>query len=295
MNTRQLNESEVLCGVDTVELLSETESRADLAGIPYVRSTAHERLSDGKYKYVVNTDTALDERNIYEFSLYSETLDKMICEMELTHPTKNRIDFRFDRFDSGSYNRLLKLNMTLIMLVGMKYKVKNRYLSEDMLTGQDLTARIQNRYFEMEYYHKALQQPKGNVDSRLELRSKNIEEGADEAEELSVWFGKRLKKAVSRQQYTELQELLNAHLWERYQEEIEKYPNMKTNEFLFKHRMRILTKAQLTDFYTKLGYKSPSECARRYINRKKLETVSYSLIEAYIDQLKEAAERFMNS
>lgn len=295
MNTNELSEQEVYCGIDTVELLSDTESTADLSGLAYVHSTAHERLADGKYKYVVNPDTALDEQGIYHYGLYSETLDNMICEMQLTRHTKSRIDFRFDRFDRGTYDKLLKLNTALIMLVGMKYKVRNRYLSEDMLTGQDLTARIQNRYFEMEFYHKALQEPNGKVDSRLELRSKNLEDGADEAEQLDEWFGTRFKKSVSREQYAELQETLNYHLWERYQEERRRYPNMKTNEFLHKHRMRILTKKQLTAFYEKLGYKNPSESARKYIRTKHLETVNYCLIETYIEQLRQSAQMFMST
>lgn len=295
MNTSELKESEVLCGVDTLEIVSDTQSTAELAGLPFVRNTVTETLADGKYRYRLNPDIALDEIGIYEYGLYSATLGKMICEMQLTHPNKSRIDFRFDRFECGSYTKLLKLNTVLLMLVGMKYKVKNRYLSEDMLTGKDLTARIQNKYFEMEFYHKRIQEPNGEVDSRLELRSKCVEDGESEAALLDDWFDTRFKKSVSRERYSDLQDTLNYYLWERYQEEREQYPNLKTNEFLHKHRMRILTKKQLTAFYEKLGYKNPSESAKQYIKRKNLETVNYCLIETYIDQLKEAAIKFLNS
>ena len=295
MNTGELKESEVLCGIDTLEIISDTQSTADLAGLPFVRNTVTETLADGKFRYRLNPDTALDEYGIYEYGLYSATLDKMICEMQLTHPNKSRIDFRFDRFECGSYGKLLKLNIALLMLVGMKYKVKNRYLSEDLLTGKDLTARIQNKYFEMEFYHKREQEPNGKVDSRLELRSKNLEDGENEAALLDDWFDTRFKKSVSREQYAELQETLNYHLWERYQEERRRYPNMKTNEFLHKHRMRILTKKQLTAFYEKLGYKNPSASAREYIRTKHLETVNYCLIETYIEQLRQSAQMFMST
>ena len=295
MTASELNDISVYCGVDTVEVQSDTESTADLSNITYVHSNAHERLADGKYRYVVNPDKALGERGIYHMNLYSSTLDGMICEMELTHPTKTRIDFRFDRFESGTYNKLLKLNTALIMLVGMKYKVKNRYISQDMLTGRDLTARIQNKRFEIEFYHKALQQPNGIVTSRLELRCKGIEDGADERQELNNWFDKRFKKSVSREQYADLQDVLNYYLWERYQEEKEDNPNLKTNEFLHKHRMRVLTKRQLMAFYEKLGYKNPSASAREYIRTKHLETINYSLIESYIRQLRTSAEEFLNT
>lgn len=295
MNTSELTDSKVLCGVDTIEIQSDTESGADLSSLAYVHNNAQERIADSRYRYVVNPDTAHGERGIYCMSLYSETLDKMICEMQLTRPTKTRLDFRFDRFGSGTYDKLLKLNTALIMLVGLRYKCKNRYLSIDMLTGENLTARIQNRYFEMEFYHKALQQPNGTVDSRLELRSKGIEDGADERAELDYWFDKRFRKSVSREQYADLQEILNFYLWERYEAEKAENPNLKTNEFLHKHRMRILTKSQLTDFYHRLAYANPSASAREYIRTKHLETVNYALIETYIRQLRTAADLFLNS
>lgn len=295
MNTSELKESEVKCGVDTLEIISDTQSTADLAGLPFVRNTVTEYVADGKYRYRLNPDTALDEYGIYEFGLYSATLDKMICEMQLTHPTKSRIDFRFDRFECGSYGKLLKLNIALLMLVGIKYKVKNRYLSEDLLTGKDLTARIQNKYFEMEFYNKREQEPTGEVDSRLELRSKCVEDGESEATLLDDWFDTRFKRSVSRERYSDLQDTLNYYLWERYQEEREQYPNLKTNEFLYKHRIRLLTKKQLTAFYEKLGYKNPSASAREYIRTKHLETVNYCLIETYIDQLKQSAQTFMST
>ena len=295
MTTSELNDIEVLCGVDTVELQADAMSKADLSRLAYVHDNATERLADGKFRYVVNPDTANNESGIYCMSLYSETLDNMICEMELTRPTKTRLDFRFDRFGSGTYDKLLKLNTALIMLVGLRYKCKNRYLSIDMLTGENLTARIQNRYFEMEFYHKALQQPNGTVDSRLELRCKGIENGADEAEELNHWFNKRFKKSVSREQYSNLQDTLNYYLWEQYETEKAKYPGLKTNEFLYRHQLRILTKRQLMALYEKLGYKNPDESARQYIRTRHLETVNYCLIEEYIRQLRTAAEKFLST
>ena len=103
------------------------------------------------------------------------------------------------------------------------------------------------------------------------------------------------KKTVSREQYSDLQELLNYHLIKRYHEELAENPNLKTNEFLHKHRTRILTKRQLMAFYKELGYKNPSASAREYIRTKHLETVSYHQIEEYIKQLRQSAERFINS
>jgi len=295
MNTRELLESEVYCGIDTLELISDTESKADLSAVVYVHSTVHERLSDGKVKYIVNPDKANGNRAIYHAGLYFDTVDKMICEMSLTNAYKSRMDFRFDRFDRGTYTKLLKLNTVLIMLVGMGYKCKNRYISQDMLTGEDLTARIQNKYFEIEYYHKALQEPNGIVDSRLELRSKCLSEDTSEREELEYWFDNYFKKTVDKAKYTELQEILNYYLLERYHREKAEYPNLKTNEFLYKHRMRVLTKPQLTAFYKMLGYKNPSASAREYIRTKHLETVNFNQLESYIDQLRNAAERFLNT
>lgn len=61
MTTSELNDIEVLCGVDTVELQADTMSKADLSRLAYVHDNATERLADGKFRYIVNADTAAAE------------------------------------------------------------------------------------------------------------------------------------------------------------------------------------------------------------------------------------------
>ena len=294
MTVKELQNNMPVCGIDTLELISDCESKADLSKLPFVHSASRFRLADGKVKYVINPDKANGCRTITAYSEYQEVFDKMVDKMELTNPTISRIDFRFDNYNRD-YDDYLKLNTSILLMLSQKYKVKNRYSSADLLTGQHLTARIQNKYFESEYYNKRIESPTEGIENRVECRSKCLPDGADEMHELDLWFD-RICKAVSKEQYQELQSTVNYYLSMQYQAEQLKNPHLKPAEFLYRHNERIFTKAQLKAFYDKIGgYANPDEAARRFINRRNIETVSYSLIENYIKQLRQSADTFLNS
>lgn len=294
MTVKELKENIPVCGIDTLEIISDTEAKADLSKLTFVHSGSKIRLADGKIKYVINPDKANGCRTITAYSEYQEIFDKMVDKMELTNPTISRVDFRFDNYNCD-YDDYLKLNTSVLLMLSQEYKVKNRYSSADLLTGQHLTARVQTKYFEAEYYNKKQQSPSEGIENRVELRSKNLADGANEMHELDLWFD-RICKAVSKEQYQELQSTVNYYLSLQYQAEQLKNPNLKPAEFLYRHSERIFTKPQLKAFYDKIGgYANPDEAARRFINRRNIETVSYSLIENYIKQLRQSADTFLNS
>ena len=294
MTVKELKEDMPVCGIDTLELISDCESKADLSKLAFVHSGSKIGLADGKIKYVINPDKANDCRTITAYSEYQEVFDKMVDKMELTNPTISRVDFRFDNYNRD-YDDYLKLNTSVLLMLSQEYKVKNRYSSADLLTGQHLTARIQNKYFEAEHYNKKQQSPNEGIESRLELRSKNLADAADERHELDLWFD-RLDKAISRSQYNDLQDTINAYLLMQYEAERRSNPKIKTIDFVNRNSGRIFTKSQLTNLLDRIGgYTNIDQAARRIINRYNLETVSYSLIENYIEQLRQSADRFLIS
>lgn len=289
------NETQInipVCGIDTIEIISDKESKADLSTLLFVHSASRVRLADNKMKYVVNPDKANGNRTITSYSEYQKVFEMMIEKMELTNPSISRIDYRFDRY-SGNYKDSLKLNTALLLLLSQEYKVRNKYSSKDLLTAEDLTIRIQNKYFESEYYNKRIESPNESIESRLELRTKCLADGADEVNELDLWFA-RIDKAVTRTKYRELLETINYHLILEYKSEKESNPSIKPNEFLYEHRSRIFSRNQLKEFYSKLGYGNPNEAAKKFISRRNVETVSYKEIQDYINVLIIASETFKN-
>lgn len=130
----------------------------------------------------------------------------------MTAPVKTRIDYRLDSFQDN-YDELAKLNKLLILLIARYYRIDNCYQSYNPLTLEGLCIRIQNRDIEIENYNKGIQEPSGIVRNRLEFRSKRptINSAYDwntEYKELTKWH-KRLKKAVTHDNYTALQTDLN--------------------------------------------------------------------------------------
>ena len=292
MSAKELLSIGIVAGIDTLEVISD-ESKADLSVLPFVRTKSKLRLSDNRYQYVLNPDKCNGNRTILTVSEYYQVYDTMIEKMQLNRPNLSRVDFRFDRYE-GEYTDHLKLNTALLLLLAQEYKCRNRYESTDLLTGEELTIRLQNKYFEAEYYNKNQQSPNEGISSRLELRSKCLADGSDEVEELEFWFI-RIEKAVTGSKYKDLLKTINQYLLLRYENEKRTDPTIKPNEFLFEHRARIFSRSQLAELYAKFGYSNPDEAAKKFITRRNVETVSYSAIEKYIRHLRIAADTFINS
>lgn len=291
MNTELITDYEIYCGIDTLEITTPTVADDEIAKLPFV-SSVWNKLAEGA-KYKVNPDKANDNRCIYHYGLYSLTAEKMFAEMNIEQPRVTRIDFRFDRFDIP-YVKLAKLNSALILMVARQYKCKNIYSAHDPLTLDELAVRMQTQYIEMEYYNKRKQEPKGQVESRLELRSKKLNGNDNEQEVLSKWFD-RFDKAVTKDNYRLLQEYLNYSLIQKYEKEKAVNPYLQTNEFLFKYQDSIYTIKQLESFYNVLGYRKPKVSATAYKKRRNLETVNFKDLKEYISVLNESAERFFVS
>ena len=289
-----LANTEMYSGIDTLQIASDSESKGEPELKPYVNSYPSKCLTNGKWHYKLNPDKANNNIGIYQSSDYFEVFNRMIVELKLTNPELTRVDFRFDFFDNNTYNKLWKLNSVLIALITQKYQVKNRYASTDLITCERLTLRAQTQYFQVEYYHKRLQEPKGIVDTRLELRSCRMTENTDEEQEFYKWRD-RLHKIINKDDYELLQAKKNEYLFDLWNDEKEIYCNMSVNEFLSKYIDNIYTLHQLADFYKLLGYKAPKKAASNYKKTKGFETIDIKLLTDYVNKIICSGEQFFDS
>lgn len=292
MNKDVLNRTNVYMGIDTLQVRSDTQSLLMPKQAPYINKTICLSADTGTYSYRLNPDKANDNLQIYNYKDYKEVCSLMVTELGLTNLIKTRIDFRVDSFDNN-YNQLEKLNKLIILLLSQSYKMDNRYQSDDPLTFDRLCIRSQNHRLEVENYNKAIQEPAGNVQNRIEFRSKNLssKKVEKEREEFLKWC-KRLDKAITQNNYLKLQELANYYLVKKYKEE--QHENVTVNEFLYKYSGNVWTSKQLVDFFEQIGSKNPVNQAKAYKKRKRIEYFSYRDLLTYIDKIKQAGEQFFN-
>lgn len=293
MRKEKLQETNIYMGVDTIQVRSDTETTLNTTEAPYLSKLLTKDVESSTYYYKLNPDKAVNTQ-IYDFSTYEGAVAYMIDTLEFTNPVKTRIDFRIDSFDNN-FNDLLKLNKLLIMLIAEQYKICNRYETRDFMTLQELTVRIQNNRLEVENYNKAIEEPDGNVMSRLEFRSKKLyddtSEQVKELEEFNNWC-KRLDKSVTTGNFERLQQKLTNVLAEEYKKAAAK--GVTVSQFLYKYESSIFTSRQMTEFYRLLGYKDPAQQAKKYKLRHKIEYFSMKNLTDYVKKIKTCGENFFN-
>lgn len=297
MNKNNYN-LDLYAGIDTLEVTTSTYLPKD--SFAFITHDSSRRVTEDenaipKYKYRYNPDnTLLDTSTL---AGYQNALDYMLSATAVVNPVKTRIDFRFDDYKTD-YGNTWKLNKLLLLLVAEAYKIKNRYQCIDMYTGDPLTLCIKNKYLEVEAYNKALQEPDGNIKSRLELRSKALYdtdcEGEKEVRELNKWFA-RLANATTTSIFDRLVVGLNDHLMLRYSEHKQNNEVSKASEFVFRYSDFIFTTKQLVDLFRRMGFKRPDKKAAEYRRSHKIEFFSMGDVRKYVLTIRDSAARFMEN
>lgn len=297
MNRDNLNNANIYAGIDTIEMCSENEPLLTAGQIPYITKILRKDTETGKTYCKLNPDKANDNLQIYNYGTYQKVCENMIYQLGLLNPIKTRIDFRFDSFDDDTYIKLLKLNKVIVLLLSQEYNMGNRYMSYDPLTLNDLTIRVQNDRLEAENYNKAVQEPDGDVKSRLELRSKKLYNNDDEDNkeiiELNKWLD-RLDKAVTKENYLKLQDLINISLLDKYNDEKDT-KGFKLSAFLYKYNDSIFASRQMIDFFKAIGSTNPQQQAKNYKTRNKIEYFAFNDLQFYVDKIKQAGTAFLQS
>lgn len=293
MNKTKLVNIDLYSGIDTIEVRCDSEMEPTGAA-DFVPTSSRVNNKMSTYFYKLNPDKGFGAA-VYNSHDYYDTRDYMFDYLNMSNPVVTRIDYRFDCFDDN-FNDLLKLNKLLIMLIAEQYKVNNHYESRDFMTLQELTVRIQNDRIEVENYNKAIEEPGGDVRNRLEFRSKKLydstAENNKEEREFRKWCN-RLDKSVTADNFNCLQKKLTDILVSEYEKVSTE--GVSTSQFLYKFESSIFTSIQLREFYSQLGYKDPTQCAKRYKQRRHIEYFSLKNIRDYVDKIKESGAVFFGS
>lgn len=293
MNLKKLQDTELYCGIDTIQIESVSEPK-DLQPLPiFITASPLFNKRQNTYYYRLNPDKA-NGKSIYNGTDYFDTLEHMLTKANFDSPVKTRIDFRFDSLDEN-YNELLKLNKLLLSLIAIEFDIKNKYESRDFLELRHLCIRIQNNEIEVENYDKSIQEPTGNVKNRIEFRtkqiSKNIPEKSKERKEFKEWC-KRLDKAVSAKNFDELTKRLNTALIEVYNEEKTR-KGFSLAKFLYKYEDCIFSHNQLKELFAEIGtFKDAAKQATEHKKRNYVEYFSLADIKRYVKKIKSSGNRF---
>jgi hypothetical protein len=284
MQKGKLKNVNLAASIDTLSIISPQAAQIDTE-VEYlndIKTIKGGRFQEERYQYIINPNNTVSG----ELSTYGEYLaaiHEILAEMGITMYYKNRVDFRIDSKEDN-FNELLKLNKCIILLLSMKYDVKNRYQSYDPLSLENLTIRIQNKYFEAENYNKAYEEPGGVVKNRLELRSKSMRKDYCIPELIEKW-SKRLDDLPK--YYDILQDKCNTELAARWQKE--KGNRAKgVFEFVRKYQDNIFCRRQLINFFRMTGEKDPVKSADNFKQNNRIEYFSLKDIEHYIKMVSQA-------
>lgn len=291
-----------IAGIDTIEITSPTFTERDtgreLNYFTHDSARIVQRDPDKapKYKYRVNPDKTYYDTTTY--SAYRSAILYILEDSGLQDTVKTRIDFRFDTYDTDYFD-LFKLNKLISLLIAEKHDISNRYQSIDLKSGELKTARIQNKYFEIECYNKALEEPESGIKCRLELRSKALydkdSEDTKEIKELNKWLKELNEIATDKALFASLTAGTNAYLKDRYKELTSK-GKLKARDyskFIIKYEDFIFSRAQLIDLYTKLGHKSAKTAASKICKEYNIELFRLKDLQGYVNQIEQAAAQFM--
>lgn len=185
----------------------------------------------------------------------------------------------------------------MLLLIAEKNNIKNRYQSIDLKSGDLKTARVQNRYIEIECYNKALEEPESGIKCRLEFRSKrlydNNNEDNKEVIELIRWLNLLDDIAKDYALFVGMTKGANAYLKLRY-DELESQGKIRTcSQFVTMYEDFVFTMPQLVDLYSKIGHKSAKSAASKARKEYNIELYCLEDLQKYIDQIRLSAARFL--
>lgn len=220
---------------------------------------------------------------------FNSAMDSLKGEIGLESFKLTRVDFSIDNFEPQSYNKYLKINKWVVLILAMKHDAKSLYQSINSLTFEKLTLRMDSEYIQVEYYNKNIESNgQSPVHARLELRSKRLLKTGHEVEdELSLWCD-RLKALPRRSKI--LQDKCNEILISIWEEESASGEVLSKAEFIRKYQVNIFTDQQLIDLCLLLG--STEKYAREIKTKMRIETYKESDLVEFIEMIVEELINF---
>lgn len=294
MKNSKISDINLKAGIHTVSIRSRTESPIRRGDVPWLKSVYQHRPQGKDYVWYIyqlnlNHMASGDVWNLADFEIL---IQQAADELGLASWDYVRVDIRLDQF-VPNYESLRKLNRLLITGVSIRCDLKNRYESDDFLTGQKLTIRAQNDRLQVENYNKSVEQPDSETKNRLELRTVRVYESGTKKDLYQLvedWKG-RLQHVLD--DFDKVQDECNRYLLERWQIEKEQGDFRRVSDFLWKHQSQIYCRPQLIKLLTAIGVKNPSRAATNYKSRSKgLEYFCRADLKGYIDKIIQSLTAF---
>lgn len=290
------------CGIDTMEIISPTV--LDFSPPFFTHDSARRIVGNplnASYAYRFNPSYTLYNNN-YSLGNCINSLNYAIDEINLKEPIINRIDFCFDDCDND-YRDLYKLNHLLFYLIAKKLNISNDYSSCGIVSPIQKTLRIQNSKLQGEFYNKAVEEQKGSIKCRLELRITRIKCATNDIKSIKQalrhWLD--ILVSVTSLRNKDLDILLadlNDEIIKRYEEDVLRgdYGKKDYSSMIQRYHRYIFTRRQLGQLLKRIGYKSYNSVASKYkSNHRGLEFFKPCEIRLYIKHIICAANQFMSS
>lgn len=249
----------------------------------------------------------------FTFTGFEATLKKIFDDCQIGDWVFVRTDFRLDNYNPEHYQAFTKLNRYLLSSMSITYKLKNNYLTHDLLTMRQKTQAIKSNRFEAEHYNRAIksietENTREKAQSRLELRTvskewRSLYSGADAGESnfdllrknlTETWFA-RLDAALNH--LNELQQIYNDNLEQIYHEweQSETVRFRSITEFIMQFQDFIFTKKQLINLYERLESDSKEMATKRATYYKRtygIEFFSQNDVKYAVSEIKRAILEF---
>lgn len=296
MATNKFAETNMLASIDTFSIRTYEQSAISQKDAPYINKSYTMNTNnnqENKTWYVLNPNTYCG-RDTYSFIEQSDSINNMLVEMHISNYDFNRVDLRFDFFDE-SYERLFKLNRAFTSIYKGQHsrtKSQNFIYTDGDIPSKLLSCKVSSTRYQIEYYDKKTQEPKGNVLSRLECRSIRLEDGDTLVNIIDRWKKNILNVPNG---FDSLICESSNKITEAYYQLGEEGKVIKPSEFLWKNDSHIYTNQQIVDVFNMAGYADAIAAARRYRQDKQVSVITERELQDYCQILTKAIDRYMES
>lgn len=285
----KIKKENFIFGIDTIQVNSPTESEVTKSNCGFL-SKDPIKVKGGQWQYVLNPDKESGE-TVVSYSDFINSYNRMTKALQLNNPRITRVDYRLDT-KLYEYSDFRKLNALLLCLVSLTFggAYKNRYNNSDILVPLEKAVKFTTQYYAGEFYNKAIQEPQGDVKSRLEMRLLKPfnDRHIDPSKGFDVIvnkFNEAIKPEYFKQLEYEANYGLYSHFWQ-----IERRCKCSVNQFLFKYQEYLFTQQQIKELLVKyFGCYDYSEEKKQALTRRverlcgKYEAYSRKDIEKYIN------------
>lgn len=270
-------------GIHTLSVLGSYTSAVNSNGIKTFGYRLDRETGEfvSSYKINPNSFAFCNDQYLNSFKEFKATMEEIKTSCLKSDYKITRVDFRIDNY-SDEYAKFFKINKIVILLLARKLNINNQWQSYEPIKLYNKTIRVQNKFFEMEYYDRYDKTKKnGLTKARLELRNKALNCQIKDIPLLINQWRDLLKSIIS--EYASLQDIYNEELIKLW--EYEKTFNKKISiiDFVKSNRDNICTTTQLQKLLLVMGAKNPTKLSYKYTHLACIELISENELKKYVN------------